>query len=90
MQRAYPALIHRDPDSDYGVSFPDLPGCISVGRTLEEAQELAQEALQLHVEGMQEAGISLPRPSTWEAAAAWGEETGACAVIRVLVQGAAW
>jgi predicted RNase H-like HicB family nuclease len=45
---AYVALIHKDPDSDYGVSFPDLPGCVSAGSTLDEAIALAHEALALH------------------------------------------
>ena len=31
----YNALIHKDADSEFGVSFPDLPGCVSVGATLE-------------------------------------------------------
>jgi len=40
--RAYIALIHKEPDSDYGVSFPDLPGCISAGLTLDEARAMAE------------------------------------------------
>ena len=49
MARTYTGLIHKDPDSDYGVSFPDLPGCITAGRTVEEAREMAAEALALHL-----------------------------------------
>jgi len=41
----YIAIIHKDPDSDFGVSFPDFPGCITAGRTLDEAKEMAREAL---------------------------------------------
>ena len=37
--RYYIALLHKDPKSDYGVSFPDLPGCITAGRTLDEARK---------------------------------------------------
>jgi predicted RNase H-like HicB family nuclease len=59
----YIALIHKDAESDYGVSFPDLPGCVTAGRSLEEARELAQEALALHVAGMIEDGEALPAPS---------------------------
>jgi len=33
----YIALVHKEKDSAYGVSFPDFPGCISAGDTLEEA-----------------------------------------------------
>jgi predicted RNase H-like HicB family nuclease len=39
------ALIHKDADSDYGVSFPDLPGCVTAGATLDEARDMAAEAL---------------------------------------------
>jgi predicted RNase H-like HicB family nuclease len=60
----YLAYLHKDPNSDYGVSFPDFPGCITVGRTLDEAQRMATEALALHVAGMLEDGGPLPEPST--------------------------
>jgi len=43
--RPYIALIHKEPKSDFGVSFPDFPGCVSAGSTLEEAASLAAEAL---------------------------------------------
>lgn len=62
--RAFIALIHKDAASDYGVSFPDLPGCISAGATLDEARALAAEALALHLEGLAEDGEAFPEPST--------------------------
>jgi predicted RNase H-like HicB family nuclease len=64
----YIAIIHKDADSDYGVSFPDFPGCISAGETLDEAHRMAAEALQLHVEGMIEDGQAIPEPTGLEAA----------------------
>jgi predicted RNase H-like HicB family nuclease len=63
----YIALIHKDPDSDYGVSFPDFPGLATAGRTLEEARAMAEEALTFHIEGMIEDGEAIPRPSTLDA-----------------------
>ena len=63
----YIALIHKDADSDYGVSFPDLPGCVSAGVTLDEARAFAEEALALHLEGLVEDGEPVPEPSTLEA-----------------------
>jgi predicted RNase H-like HicB family nuclease len=48
----YIAYLHKTRKSDYGVSFPDFPGCITAGRTLEEARRMAAEALALHVEGL--------------------------------------
>lgn len=53
---AYIALIHKEADSDYGVSFPDLPGCITAGTTLDEARALAEDALALHLSGMADDG----------------------------------
>jgi predicted RNase H-like HicB family nuclease len=56
MTMGYVAIIHKDPDSDFGVSFPDFPGCITAGRTLDEAKDMALEALSGHIEVMREAG----------------------------------
>ena len=60
----YIAYLHKDKNSDFGVSFPDLPGCVTAGRTLEEARKLAGEALKLHLAGMLEDGAELPKAST--------------------------
>lgn len=60
----YIALIHKDADSDFGVSFPDFPGCITAGSTLDEARAMAEEALAFHVEGMLEDGEAIPEPSS--------------------------
>jgi len=57
------ALIHKDTASDYGVSFPDLPGCITAAATLDEARAMAMEALALHLNGMAEDGEAIPDPS---------------------------
>ena len=60
----YIAYLHKDKGSDFGVSFPDFPGCITAGKTLEEARKLAVEALKLHMAGMIEDGEALPEAST--------------------------
>jgi predicted RNase H-like HicB family nuclease len=60
----YIAIIHKEPTSDFGVSFPDFPGCITAGRTLDEAKEMAAEALTGHIEVMRETGEPVPDPST--------------------------
>jgi predicted RNase H-like HicB family nuclease len=59
----YIAYLHKDQDSDYGVSFPDLPGCVTAGKTLEQAQRMAREALALHLAGMVEDGDAIPEAS---------------------------
>ena len=63
----YIALIHKDADSDYSVSFPDFPGCVTAGSTIDEAKDLAHEALALHIKGMIEDGDRIPEPTTLEA-----------------------
>ncbi len=65
----YIAFIHKDRKSGYGVSFPDLPGVVTVADTLEGVRKEAEEALALHVEGMVEDGDTVPAPSTLDALA---------------------
>lgn len=59
----YIALLWKDDTSDFGVSFPDFPGCVTAGSSLEEARRLAGEALQFHIEGMLDDGEELPDPT---------------------------
>jgi predicted RNase H-like HicB family nuclease len=63
----YIALIHKDADSDFGVSFPDLPGCVTAGSTLAEARAFAAEALALHLKGIVQDGEAIPAASSLEA-----------------------
>ena len=58
----YVALVHKDPGTSYGVSFPDVPGCVSAGDTLDEALANAAEALAGHLELMRADGDVLPKP----------------------------
>lgn len=57
----FPVVLHKDADSDYGVTVPDVPGCFSAGTTVSEALENAQEALALHFEGLVADGEPLPQ-----------------------------
>jgi predicted RNase H-like HicB family nuclease len=77
----YIALIHKETDSDYGVSFPDLPGVISAGSTLDEARAMATEALAFHLEGLGEDGEAVPEPSSLEDIMAIAENRDAVAVL---------
>jgi predicted RNase H-like HicB family nuclease len=63
--RAYFALVHKDPDSAYGVSFPDLSGVFSAADEEEDIIANAMEALELYAEDAE-----LPEPSTIEAVVA--------------------
>lgn len=51
-----PVAIHKDTDSLYGVTVPDIPGCFSAGETIEEALSNTREAIAFHLEGMLEDG----------------------------------
>lgn len=65
--RYYVALVHKDTDSDFGVSFPDFPGCVSAGSTLAEAASMATEALNGHADVMAAEGLTIPEPSMLDA-----------------------
>ena len=78
---SYIGLIRKDADSDFGVDFPDFPGCISAGTTLDEARRMAQEALELHVGGMIEDGEALPVGSSLETIMADPENADAVAFV---------
>jgi predicted RNase H-like HicB family nuclease len=53
------ALVHGVPGA-YGVSFPDFPGCIAGGETVDEALRRGRDALGLHIESMIEVGETVP------------------------------
>lgn len=61
--RQYVGLIHKEDASEYGMSFPNLPGVVTAGATLDEASELAEQALAFHVEGLIEDGEAVPDPT---------------------------
>lgn len=77
----YIGLLHKDSDSDFGVSFPDFPGCVTAGNTLEEARQLAAEALELHIEGMIADGEAVPTPSTLDEVMALPEAADAVVLV---------
>ncbi|OJY35972.1 MAG: HicB family protein [Rhizobiales bacterium 65-9] len=63
--RHYVALIHKEPKSGYGVSFPDLPGVITVGETIDDAIAQAGDVLSFAAEDWEkQAGTAFPAPRT--------------------------
>lgn len=62
----YPVVIHKDSDSDYGVTVPDLPGCFSAGETMDDALAQAVEAIECHLEGLLLDNEPLPTPQAIE------------------------
>jgi len=59
----YPVYVHKDPESAYGVTFPDFPGCFSAADDLEGLPRLAQEAVEVHFEGED---MEIPSPTAIE------------------------
>jgi len=62
--KTYIALLRKEEGSSYGVDFPDFPGCITGGETMDVAYREAPEALQLHIKGMLEDGEEIPEPTS--------------------------
>lgn len=67
----YLAFIHTETSADheapFGISFPDFPGCISDGDSLDNALTRGRAALALHIKGMKDDGIAIPEPRTIDA-----------------------
>jgi predicted RNase H-like HicB family nuclease len=59
----YATVIERAAHN-FSAYVPDLPGCVSTGRTIEEARRNILEAIELHLEGMRDDGQPAPRPTT--------------------------
>lgn len=60
----YTVIYERGPTS-WGAYVPDLPGVISVGDSREEVERLILEAIEFHLDGMREEGLSIPAPSSF-------------------------
>ena len=58
------AVVIEKGQSNYSAYVPDLPGCVAVGDTIEEAQREIQEAIAFHLEGMRADGLPIPEPSS--------------------------
>jgi predicted RNase H-like HicB family nuclease len=57
----YAVVIERSPNN-YGALVPDLDGCVSTGKTLEEVKANIAEAIEMHIELMREHGETVPPP----------------------------
>ena len=58
----YLVVVERTPTS-VGAYVPDLPGCVAVGHTEEEVERLIEEAIALHLAGMREDNLPIPKPT---------------------------
>jgi predicted RNase H-like HicB family nuclease len=58
------AVVYEKGPTSVGAYVPDLPGCVAVANTIEEARRLIASAIQVHLEGMREDGEPIPEPSS--------------------------
>jgi predicted RNase H-like HicB family nuclease len=58
------AIVIEKAAANYAAYVPDLPGCVAAGKTIPETEKLLREAIDLHLQGLHEDGISPPEPSS--------------------------
>jgi predicted RNase H-like HicB family nuclease len=58
-------VILEEGETSFGAYVPDLPGCVAIGETREEAMELIREAIEFHVESLRENGEPVPPPHSF-------------------------
>ena len=61
----YVVVIHKGSNS-YGAHVPDLPGCVAAARTRDEVYTLIREAVQMYTEALEEEGLPIPEPQSYE------------------------
>ncbi len=60
----YLMVIEKEKGSqNYSAYLPDVPGCITTGRTIDEVKHNMREALEFHLEGLREDGLPIPEPT---------------------------
>jgi predicted RNase H-like HicB family nuclease len=62
-QPSYLIVVERADDGGYGAWAPDLPGCVALGDTIEDAERQMREAIAFHLEGLREQGEPIPAPT---------------------------
>lgn len=63
MDYIFPAIFEKNNDGSYTITFPDLPGCISEGKSLSDAINMAEKALSQWIEYLLEEKETIPTPS---------------------------
>jgi predicted RNase H-like HicB family nuclease len=58
------AIVIEGSEGSYGAYVPALPGCVTTGDTLDEIEAMIREAIEFHLDGMREDGLSIPEPTT--------------------------
>jgi predicted RNase H-like HicB family nuclease len=60
-------IVIEETNTGFSAYSPDLPGCVSTGRTREEMEENMREAIAFHLDGLREEGQAVPEPRTYSA-----------------------
>jgi predicted RNase H-like HicB family nuclease len=76
----FAAVFHAEAVGGYSVNFPQLDGCFTEGNSFDEAVKMAQEALMLHLYGMEQAGMKIPEATLDEVKAGDGDKVVAVSV----------
>lgn len=58
------AIVIEKAENNFSAYVPDLPGCVATGATVEETEKSIREAMEFHLEGIREDGLSIPQPSS--------------------------
>jgi predicted RNase H-like HicB family nuclease len=58
------AIVVERAESNFAAYVPDLPGCVATGDTREETEQLLREAIEIHVAGLKEDGLPVPKPTS--------------------------
>lgn len=58
-------IVIEKADDNYSAYSPDLPGCVATGTTREEAEQNMHEAVEMHLQGLKEDGLSIPQSTSF-------------------------
>lgn len=58
------AMVIEKGERNYSAYLPDLPGCVATGKTIDEVKQRMREAVELHLRGMREDGLQIPKPTS--------------------------
>ena len=58
------AVVFEKAENNYSAYVPDLPGCITTGKTIEDTRRLIREAIEFHIDGLREDGEPVPEPTS--------------------------
>jgi predicted RNase H-like HicB family nuclease len=58
------AIVVEKAGSNFAAYIPDLPGCVATGETVEATERRLRKAIEVHVQGLREDGLTVPEPSS--------------------------